>query len=445
MGTRRYDTIDIAFGMRQNLNCTHAYIFDECKKQIVLDTDSSLPFVRSCGGREPVENFQTEVSSDATQSSCSAIELCILESHSKELGNSKEERAVRKPRRFLMERFSPNLANIEGINDILKKDDGSINLYLWQRSTFYDKARIDMHAWELKWFTFTESEISSISTRAKKHRNNDNDERHSVFPTCTGIEMDKTRRIIKISTAHRDYILLAPTDTHLDAAVSAFERHLNSDFDATGNDASVRTGGQESLISYQAGMSKFEIILFCVAFPFKAIVQFTIPDVQATSLISPAVRATFAIIMCIISLVLGSYVMVASLEKLADILNIPSAIVGATVSAAGTSLPALVSSQIAARLGLGNMAMSNLFGSNTFNILVGLGLPWMMYTLAYDTEYHDLPASGINESMIVMGGTLLLFILIVLQSGFVLLKWHAWMFNILYVLFVVQLIGQCVV
>lgn len=410
---------------------------------MVIDEDLSLPFVRSCGGREPVENFQTSNTSDAPKSLSCVTELCILESHSKESDDSNEGRKVGSPTRFFMERFSPNLASIDDIDEILRKDDGSINLYLWQRSTFYDKARIDMHAWELKWFTFTGNEISSISTRAKKYRNND--KRPSVFPACTGVEVDRTRRIIKILTAQRDYLLLAPTDTHLDAATSAFERHLNSCFDGTGNEMNGRSGVQESLISFERGMSKFELLLFCVTFPLKAIVQYTIPDVQTTSLISPAVKATIAINLCILSLVLGSYVMVASLEKLAEILNIPSAIVGATVSAAGTSLPALVSSQIAARLGLGNMAISNVFGSNTFNILVGLGLPWMMYTIAYDTEYHDLPASGINESMIVMGGTLILFILIVLQSGFVLLKWHAWMFNTLYVLFVVQLIGQCFV
>jgi Ca2+/Na+ antiporter len=167
--------------------------------------------------------------------------------------------------------------------------------------------------------------------------------------------------------------------------------------------------------------------------------------VQTTSIISTSAKAVVAILACIVSLVVGSYAMVTSLEKLAAILHIPNAIVGATVSAAGTSLPSLISSQIAARLGLGNMAISNVFGSNTFNILVGLGFPWILYTIAYDTEYHDLPADGVNESMIVMGVALALFIFMVVQSGFVLLKWHAWIFNIVYVLFIVHSIGKCFV
>lgn len=45
--------------------------------------------------------------------------------------------------------------------------------------------------------------------------------------------------------------------------------------------------------------------------------------------------------------------MVASLEALADILNISNAVVGVTVSAAGTSLPNYVGSKVAAEKGFG--------------------------------------------------------------------------------------------
>lgn len=34
--------------------------------------------------------------------------------------------------------------------------------------------------------------------------------------------------------------------------------------------------------------------------------------------------------------------------------------------------------------GLGDMAVSNSIGSNVFDILVGLGLPWTLQTLAID-------------------------------------------------------------
>lgn len=81
------------------------------------------------------------------------------------------------------------------------------------------------------------------------------------------------------------------------------------------------------------------------------------------------------------------------------------------------------------------MAVSNAFGSNTFNIMVGLGLPWVLYTSLGTSfqPYHGLVAEGINESVIILGGVLLVFVFIVLSSGFVLYRWHGIIFLILYV------------
>lgn len=58
--------------------------------------------------------------------------------------------------------------------------------------------------------------------------------------------------------------------------------------------------------------------------------------------------------------------------------NIPPVIVGLTILAAGTSAPDLIASMIVAKKGHGSMAISNAVGSNIFDILVGLGLPWML-------------------------------------------------------------------
>ena len=52
---------------------------------------------------------------------------------------------------------------------------------------------------------------------------------------------------------------------------------------------------------------------------------------------------------------------------------------GLTLLAAGTSVPELITSVIAARMGEGDMALSNSIGSNVFDIHVGLALPWIFY------------------------------------------------------------------
>ena len=70
-------------------------------------------------------------------------------------------------------------------------------------------------------------------------------------------------------------------------------------------------------------------------------------------------------------------------EIFGNTIGIPSVVMGYTVLAAGTSVPDLLSSVIVARMGEGDMAVSSSIGSNIFDILVGLPLPWLVFTLWY--------------------------------------------------------------
>ena len=53
----------------------------------------------------------------------------------------------------------------------------------------------------------------------------------------------------------------------------------------------------------------------------------------------------------------------------------------------GTSLPNYVASTLVAKQGFGGMAVSNAIGSNVFNVLVALGLPWFLYPLIHGHPY----------------------------------------------------------
>lgn len=158
--------------------------------------------------------------------------------------------------------------------------------------------------------------------------------------------------------------------------------------------------------------------------------------------------------------------MVASLEALAELMDIPDAVVGFTVSAAGTSLPNYVASKVAAENGFGNQAVSNAFGSNTFNLskltfhlylkitncamltffaylVVGLGLPWLLYIGANGFEpYHGLRNEGITQSILILAGVLAIFVIMMLKSNFVIYKWHGLFFLGAYVAYVTFAIAQ---
>ncbi|XP_064172211.1 sodium/potassium/calcium exchanger 3-like [Anguilla rostrata] len=95
-----------------------------------------------------------------------------------------------------------------------------------------------------------------------------------------------------------------------------------------------------------------------------------------------------------------SYIMVWMVTVIGYTLGIPDVIMGITFLAAGTSVPDCMASLIVARQGLGDMAVSNSIGSNVFDILIGLGLPWALQTLAIDYgSYIHLNSRGLVFSV----------------------------------------------
>lgn len=96
----------------------------------------------------------------------------------------------------------------------------------------------------------------------------------------------------------------------------------------------------------------------------------------------------------------------------------------------GTSLPNYVASKVAAEKGFGNQAVSNAFGSNTFNIMCGLGLPWMLYiSLGNNFEpYDSLKDEHIRDSITILAGMLGIFVVFMFASDFVMYQWHGIVF-----------------
>ena len=73
-------------------------------------------------------------------------------------------------------------------------------------------------------------------------------------------------------------------------------------------------------------------------------------------------------------LIVGGDILVRVAVRFAVRFQVPPATIGLTVVAAGTSLPELVTSVIAALQNNADIAIGNVVGSNTFNILAGIGL-----------------------------------------------------------------------
>jgi Ca2+/Na+ antiporter len=136
-----------------------------------------------------------------------------------------------------------------------------------------------------------------------------------------------------------------------------------------------------------------------------------------------------------------SYLMVDWAELIGHTIGIPSVIMGMTVLAAGTSVPDLLSSVIVTRQGRGDMAISSSIGSNIFDILVGLPVPWMLY-MAWPTTDNTIliGSSGIWRSIFILLGMLVFVVAAIHCQGWKLTRPLGGMMVVLYFCFLAQAI-----
>ena len=86
----------------------------------------------------------------------------------------------------------------------------------------------------------------------------------------------------------------------------------------------------------------------------------------------------FATLICIGAV---TYFLTGASIELAEVLNIAPIIIAFTITAAATSIPDAVISIFNAKKGNVDDAASNVFGSNIFDIFIGLGVPLLIYSL----------------------------------------------------------------
>ncbi|XP_068174105.1 sodium/potassium/calcium exchanger 5 [Antennarius striatus] len=101
-----------------------------------------------------------------------------------------------------------------------------------------------------------------------------------------------------------------------------------------------------------------------------------------------------------------TYLLVWMVTVVGETLGIPDTVMGLTLLAAGTSIPDTVASVMVAREGKADMAMSNIVGSNVFDMLC-LGLPWFIRTVFVDTVN---PVEVNSTGLVFISCTLLLSI-----------------------------------
>ncbi|KAM9466293.1 sodium/potassium/calcium exchanger 4a isoform 2-T2 [Clarias gariepinus] len=150
-------------------------------------------------------------------------------------------------------------------------------------------------------------------------------------------------------------------------------------------------------------------VKFIVSWPILVLLYFTVPNCG-----KPRWENFFMVsfILSTLWIAVFSYFMVWMVTIIGYTLGIPDVIMGITFLAAGTSVPDCIASLIVARQGLGDMAVSNTIGSNVFDILVGLGVPWALQTMAVNYgSVVKINSRGLVYSVVLLLGSVGLTVL----------------------------------
>ncbi|SMO79163.1 calcium/sodium antiporter [Gracilimonas mengyeensis] len=108
------------------------------------------------------------------------------------------------------------------------------------------------------------------------------------------------------------------------------------------------------------------------------------------------------IVLGLVGLVFGGRLVVNNAIEIATQMGVSEKIIGLTIIAAGTSLPELATSIVAALRKNADIAVGNIIGSNIFNIFLILGISSVVSPIHFNPSFN-------NELFLLAAGTLLLF------------------------------------
>ncbi|MDC0246344.1 sodium:calcium antiporter [Deltaproteobacteria bacterium] len=130
----------------------------------------------------------------------------------------------------------------------------------------------------------------------------------------------------------------------------------------------------------------------------------------------------------------ATHVLVESSLALGDMLGIDGVLMGFVVIAAGTSVPDTALSVISAKKGHYDAAVSNVFGSNIFDICICLSIPILLaLTMSGEPTAIDLPQLGLIWSLI---GATFIAAYLFWSNNYTLTKAKAGMMGMIYLLII---------
>uniref|UniRef100_UPI0040489F83 calcium/sodium antiporter n=2 Tax=Roseivirga sp. TaxID=1964215 RepID=UPI0040489F83 len=146
-------------------------------------------------------------------------------------------------------------------------------------------------------------------------------------------------------------------------------------------------------------------------------------------------KITTYIVLGLAGLVLGGKFVVSSATDIATSLGLSEKIIGLTIVAAGTSLPELATSVVAALKKNNDIAIGNIIGSNIFNIFFILSVSALITPIEYNAIFN-------TDVFILLGGTLFLFAAMFTGRKRELDRWESALLLIVYIGYIAYTIAK---
>jgi Ca2+/Na+ antiporter len=172
----------------------------------------------------------------------------------------------------------------------------------------------------------------------------------------------------------------------------------------------------------------WDLFVWIISIPLMVIeffIVFTIPDPDSPTWKPKHLKMGLALNILMSTLWIGTFVlfMIEWAVKAGELIGISPAVMGLTFCAAGTSVPDCMCSIIVARQGKGNMAISNVFGSNVFDILIAMAVPWgLRYAISGTHNKIKMEAEGFSTAIVILGLVMALYVTCVIVNKFKLTK-----------------------
>ena len=148
-----------------------------------------------------------------------------------------------------------------------------------------------------------------------------------------------------------------------------------------------------------------------------------------------SMKSVGLIVLGLAMLIGGGKLVIDNAISIAEHFGLSERLIGLTILAAGTSLPELATSLVAAYRRNADIAIGNVVGSNIFNILLILGFTGVVNPIPYNPVMNF-------DLKVLMGGTILLIVFMFTLNTRKLDRWEAVLLAASYVVYTVYLVAN---